>query len=96
MRGGIGIRVERHRPSTVVEPRMASSILAASLLSTGFLALLSVIISGGIRRVGGVGSLWNRSASSSGNLNVSTLSMAVDTPAFCWGRSLRDALHCTA
>ncbi len=96
MRSGIGIHVEQRKPSTVVEPRTASLISAASLSLMGFLASLSVIISGGIRRVGGVGSSWNGSASSSGNSNVSTLLTVVDTPAFCWGGLSRDALHCTA
>jgi hypothetical protein len=91
MRGGIGIHVEQCRLSTVVEPRMASSILTASLLSTGFLASSFVIISGGIRRVGGVSSSWNGSVLSSGNLNVSTLLTAVDTPAFYWGHQ---GMHC--
>ncbi len=67
MWGGIGIRVEQRRPSTVVELRMASSISATSLSLMGFLALLSVIIYGGIRRVGRVGSSWNGLASFSGN-----------------------------
>ncbi len=94
MRGEIGIHVEQCRPSTVVGARRASLILAASLLLTGFLASSSVIISGGIRRVGRVGSSWNGTASSSEDLHVLTSLMVVNTPAFCWGRSLRDALHC--